>query len=361
MAERAAGSSARIMRIALPISLIRDMDALILRGDAGYETRAEFIVDAIQERLIELSGAAEIDAGAPSLTRAETEIEHAAGLPQRLASHARRDPSRQSKIDLPSLPVIERGYVLDDPEDNAATGALFGLHNRDYPSLWALSRLAAMAAEQPVPLDKYYGQVLQEAWDHGRLLAEHEGRTGIKSTALFPTNNDKKQSAEAAFRMFAVGECRETADQLISNGPLFQWRVAGVRRHHDSLHVAVTGAGWDLLAGVAGVSVLPPHQKQSALTFLEHLRRHAADDLQGFYAVVRGTGEEGASRTQLLEYIAATWPEWTKNEISTNASGYLARAREWGLVEPIQVSGMYLLTPFGQELLEQTELGGTDA
>jgi hypothetical protein len=259
-----------------------------------------------------------------------------------------------------ALPSIERAYVLDDPENEVTTGALFGLHNRDYPSLWALARLAAMAAEQPVPLDKYYVQVLQEAWDHGRLLAEYEARTGIKSTALFPTNNEKKQSAEAAFRMFAVGECRQAGDRLVSNGPLFQWRVAGLRRHHGSLHIAVTDAGWNLMAGVAGLSVLEPHAKHTALAFLEHLRRHARDDLQGFHAVVRGTGKKGATRTQLLERVAATWPDWTENEVSTNASGYIARAREWGLLERKQVKGVYLLTPFGQELLEETESGGID-
>ena len=35
----------RIMRIALPIPLIREMDAVIIQGLGGFATRAEFILD----------------------------------------------------------------------------------------------------------------------------------------------------------------------------------------------------------------------------------------------------------------------------------------------------------------------------
>ena len=55
----------RIMRIPLPVPLIREMDAVILKGLGGYATRAEFIVDAIQERVLELSIGVVEDAGAP--------------------------------------------------------------------------------------------------------------------------------------------------------------------------------------------------------------------------------------------------------------------------------------------------------
>ena len=45
----------RVMRVPLPVTLIREMDSVILDGLGGYATRAEFIVDAIQERILELS------------------------------------------------------------------------------------------------------------------------------------------------------------------------------------------------------------------------------------------------------------------------------------------------------------------
>src|SRR5688572_20226770 len=55
----------RIMRIPLPVALIRDMDAAILAGVGGYATRAEFILDAIQERILELTVEGEVEAGPP--------------------------------------------------------------------------------------------------------------------------------------------------------------------------------------------------------------------------------------------------------------------------------------------------------
>ncbi len=60
----------RIMRMALPVSLIREMDAVIIQGLGGYRTRAEFIVDAIQERILEVTIGETEDAGPPPPTAA---------------------------------------------------------------------------------------------------------------------------------------------------------------------------------------------------------------------------------------------------------------------------------------------------
>ena len=46
--------------------------------------------------------------------------------------------------------------------------------------------------------------------------------------------------------------------------------------------------------------------------------------------------------------------------VSTNAAGYIARAREWGLVEPKQSKSRYQLTPFGVEQLIGGEEMTTD-
>src|SRR5438132_8513516 len=55
----------RIMRIPVPVPLIREMDAVIIKGLGGYTTRGEFILDAIQERLLELTIVGTEDAGPP--------------------------------------------------------------------------------------------------------------------------------------------------------------------------------------------------------------------------------------------------------------------------------------------------------
>ncbi len=62
----------RIMRMALPVSLIREMDAVIIQGLGGYRTRAEFIVDAIQERILEVTIGETEDAGPPPHRRLRT-------------------------------------------------------------------------------------------------------------------------------------------------------------------------------------------------------------------------------------------------------------------------------------------------
>jgi hypothetical protein len=49
--------------------------------------------------------------------------------------------------------------------------------------------------------------------------------------------------------------------------------------------------------------------------------------------------------------FARARPDWSKSVASTNAQGYVARGREWGLIESRQVQGRYALTPFGEEQL----------
>jgi hypothetical protein len=39
--------------------------------------------------------------------------------------------------------------------------------------------------------------------------------------------------------------------------------------------------------------------------------------------------------------------------VSSLVQGYVARGREWGLIEPKQVDGRYWLTDFGRQQLEE--------
>ena len=340
------------MRIPLPVPLIREMDAVIIDGVGGYATRAEFIVDAIQERILELTIEGIEDAGPLPVPQRGAPGEP--GPPDAVASQPPSDSGTLATMEMTELAPREAGFSISPTDDLSLPEgeALFGLHNRDYPSLWALSRLAEMANEEPIPVTDYHARVLQEAWDFGKRLLAIEKRTGTKCTALFPTNPDKRQSAEARFGMFAVGAFRNGGDNTITtSGPLFEWRTVGLGGSVDEPRISLTAAGWQLLAALRGLSVEEPHAPASAAAFLTHLQEHAPADRRGFIEIIRAIGPDGATRQNVLDHAGTRWPEWTKNMVSTNAAGYIARAREWGLVEPKQSKSHYHLTPFGLEQL----------
>ena len=342
----------RIMRIPLPVPLIREMDAVIIDGIGGYSTRSEFIVDAIQERILELTIEEVEDAGAPPAPPRDTPGEP--GPPDTMAGQPPSDSSTFATMENTELTHRETGFTLapDDDLSRPEGEALFGLHNRDYPSLWALSRLAEMAKEEPITVTDYHTRIFQEAWGFGKRLLAIEKRTGRKCTALFPTNPDKRQSAEARFGMFAIGTFRIGGNNTITtSGPLFEWRTAGLSGSVDEPLISLTAGGWQILAALRGVSVKEPHPPASTLAFLTHLKEHAPADSRGFIEIMRAIGPDGATRQSVLNHAGTQWPEWTKNMVSTNAAGYIARAREWGLVEPKQSKLHYHLTPFGVEQL----------
>lgn len=338
----------RIMRIPLPVPLIREMDAVIIDGVGGYSTRAEFIVDAIQERILELTIEEVEDAGPPPVPRSDTPAKQRP--PNTMASPPPSDPGAHATMEMTGLVSREAGFSLSPTDDLSRPEgeALFGLHNRDYPSLWALSRLAELAGEEPTPVGDYHARVLQDAWKFGKRLLSIEKHTGSKCTALFPTNPDKRQSAEARFSMFAIGDFRIGGNNtLITSGPLFEWGTVGLSGSVDEPRISLTPAGWQLLAALNGLSVQEPHPPASANVFLSHLQEHAPADRRGFTEILRAIGPDGATRRDVLDHAGTQWPGWTKNLVSTNAAGYIARAREWGLVEPKQSKSRYHLTPVG--------------
>ena len=343
----------RVMRIPLPATLIREMDAIIIEGIGGYSTRAEFIVDAIQERVLELTIEGVEDAGPPPMLQ---EVGSAT------LQSAHTTASLQSPVDsgppvtmqMTELTPPATGFVISTARDLSRPQgkALFGLHNRDYPTLWALDQLAAMTTEEPIPVVDFFARVLEAAWAFGEILLAIEKNTNKKCTALFPTNPSKQKSAEMRFLAFAIGDCRTNGTQTITtSGPLFEWRTVGLSGSVDEPRIGLTASGWRLLADLKGLSIEQPHAPSCATAFLEYLREYAPGDQRGFIEIMTAIGPNGAKRESVLNHLGARWPEWTENEVSTNAGGYIARAREWGLVEAKQSKSNYHLTPFGLEHL----------
>jgi len=337
----------RIMRIPLPVPLIREMDAVIIRGLGGFTTRAEFIVDAIQERVLELTIGTTEDSGPPPADLTPLE-------PMLVEPAAPKAAPTPATIQMTAIVVPPSGFTvgMDDDLSRPDGQALFGLHNRDYPSLWALAKLAALTMERPIPVETYYSQVTDEAWKFGELLLAIEKHTGMKRTAVFPTNVEKRKAAEMGFRAFAIGDYRGGPDNTyVTSGPLFEWRAAAlVSGDNKEPLIGVTAAGWSLLKALDGISVEEPHPASASVHFLAHLLDHAPADCAGFNEIVQAIGPDGATRQDVLDHVAKAWPDWTENEVSTNSAGYIARAREWGLIEPKQTKTKYHLTPLGIEI-----------
>jgi len=326
------------------------MDSLISKGVGGFATRTEFIVDAIQERYFELTfGSAHDEVVTPSSSKSPK--------PSREFDAAELDAESGRASSVP-MTIAERewhGYFSDAQNLKSLPEGrpLFGLHNRDFPTLWSLSRLAEMAFEGPVPIETFYESVIRDAWDVGKVLVVSEKATGKKSTALFPTNTEKRKSAELGFRTYAIGDYRPNSDGGISTiGPLFEWQVANVTGNARTPMIEVSKVGWQLLNAVRGISVDEPHATNASASFLAHLCEYAPSDFAGFFLIIDAIGVPGCNRQEILERTAKNWPAWTENEVSTNSGGYIARAREWGLVEPKQTKGYYHLTEFGEQCLD---------
>lgn len=344
------GFDQRVMRIPLPVALIRAMDAVIIKGLGGYTTRAEFIVDAIQERVLELTLPEEESAAPPpGAARPLPALPAGATTPGAAGELVLAHASMTALPPPTPAPTVATSDEYARPERSL----LFGLHNRDFPSLWALSRLAEITAAGPVPIEDYFTEVCDEAWKFGVLLLGIEKQAGGKRTALFPTNREKKKAAETGFRTFAIGGYHRGPNRvLITTGPLFEWQVVALIPGAGAEPlVGMTPAGQSLLERVVGMTVEEPHPVRAASVFLGHLARHAPADWSGFVEILAAVGSSGATRDEVLARVGKAWPNSTDSEVSTNAAGYIARAREWGLLEPKQIKGCYHLTAFGLEQL----------
>lgn len=338
----------RIVRLAMPPALIRRVDAVVHAGTGGYQSRSEFILDAIEERLTELTAEGAPAGDSPMNVSV---LQSVASPPSHLPLETLEVPGPTGQLDQlgPSEfrigPTVS-GYAIE-ATDVPAAEPLFGLHNSDLPSLWALARLAEFTVEAPLPAESFYAEVLAAAWVAGSALSLIERNTGSKLTALFPTNAEKRKSAEAAFRSFAVGDYHRTDQGLRTTGPLFEWRAAGLTDTDGTVEIGVTRAGHSLLAATSELTIDKPRAPEVAVRFFEHLMEYSPEDWRAFRELLRAIGG-GATRQHVLDHFASMWPDWTANEVSTNAAGYVARAREWGLVAPKQNAGRYQLTSFGE-------------
>jgi hypothetical protein len=336
------------------------MDEAIVAERGGFRTRAELMREAVENLLNELDfpdapaeplAARAGDTEAPAAgqasvaTRSSFVDEMGTLLPAwerdeltlgDIAATALVPPTRA-----PRLVQAGAARVHDEP--------LLGLHNRDYVSIWAAHRLARYTSDGLIPFDDYLRRVTAAAWFFGAQLQALEARdSGRKLTVLLPTNTAKRPSAERGFQNFAVGGITHRGDgaALTATGPLFAWRAIQVEAR-DGLMTGLTDPGWELIRSLEGLSLDLPHAPELMERFLAYLAANAPADRGGFDHVLRVVAD-GPDRDALVSSFGDDHAEWTNSTASSVAQGYIARSREWGLVEPKLVDGRYWLTDVGR-------------
>ena len=150
---------------------------------------------------------------------------------------------------VPSTALVgpSEGFTIGTDEDLSRPEGLplFGLHNRDYPSLWALTNLASLTVDEPIPAETYYTAAIGAAWRFGELLLDIEQRNGSKVTALFPTNPEKRKTAEMAFR--DSRSVTTVARRMICSPPTVPY-LSGVRSDSPSaraMSLSSASPTWD--------------------------------------------------------------------------------------------------------------------
>jgi len=332
----------RLVKLYLPVETVRRMDAAILRSGGAYFDRAEFVNEALIDRLAEEGhGSVESrpiqqDHKSPPLAAVPAlDVEFAPDVAERTGHFG----EWLSNGSVPTLPPAA------GPEAN------FGLHNRDYPTIWACDLLGRMTAEAGMPIawDGFSEQLLRESWAVGRRLAADDAESGrpLKAGVGFPTNSAKKEAAERRFLAHAFGLPTARGNP----GPVFVFRWVGVEHADGQPRIALTPGGLGVLRALAETGEpVPPFGEAAWRIFVDHLSAHAAGELKAWLSVLELLREK-PNRTELVERCSA-W--WQGNEAATNAMSYVSRGREWGLVEAkLGPDNRYALTERGAAELDR--------
>jgi hypothetical protein len=325
----------RLVRVPLPVNIVRELDEIVASGRGGFDTRADLVREAVDAFV------AELKYGHPD--------------PEPMGPAGPDSPpgpttgTIEAPADFSILGPRPDAHVVDVGEAEVADEYLFGLHNRDYPTLWAARRLADLTVADLIPVDDFYRLIAEQAWSFGERLLAVESQKAKKLTALFPTNRSKPESSESAFLNFAIGSHSNGAE-VRANGPMYVWRLAQLVRRDGTLMIGLTPTGLALLDTLADLTVEAPHAPALAEAFFDHLRAAAPTDWAGFEETLRLV-TAGVSRSDLIAAMSSSHPGWTEVVAATNAAGYIARSREWGLVTARQVRGRYELTDFGREMI----------
>lgn len=363
-------SKHRPAKILFKVDVLREADRAVQEGIGGYSNRHELVNDLVEQGLIDLRypqderirTSSEGDtAPAQSSPNPESTPEGSRNRRATVADGAPTTPEFKPLADIGSTRMVaplKRGVVVENAIGSIPNEPLFGMHNRDAPSAWALSRLAAEASNGPVPLSSFYDSITTEAWTLATQLSEFETEYEMKLAVMLPRNAAKPQSASIGFQAFALGQVARKPDSaglLTASGPFYQWGAVGLVGEPNEPHLGLTSAGWELLTALNGLAFALPHDGEIARKFLSYLRKHAPADAWGFLTALDGA-ELGLGRTGMIEHfhesLATDFSHttWKQSVSESVASGYVSRARAWALLEPKLHDRKYRLTALGQQM-----------
>lgn len=363
-------SNTRILRIPLPVELIREMDELVEGNAGGMASRAEFAREAIEAMALELRHGV-FESLSSGVIKGDSPPEvpqdgpRGRGTKPVIVSRSEADAIKALAFEgsttlmsieetaLPEPPAVS--YYCSPQQD--FNRYMYGMHNRDYPSLWAASQICELTKDGPIPFEDAIRQILPEAWSMGERLKhldevnKQQGLAkGVKLSALFPTNKLKSKQSEGVFSNFAIGwPSKNGSEQTEWQGPLPEWKIIGIEEGPEGNMVGMTEVGRQLLQDLSGLTVAQPHPSELAYRFFEHLRQHDPSDWIGFITMMKAASLR-LSREKVIQMFANQWPAQIEHE--KNTQGYVARGREWGLIEMAQIDRCYVLTDFGESVLD---------
>ncbi len=328
--------AARLVKLVLPAELVRGMDRAILAAAGAYQDRNEFVAEAIRDRLVEeaafrkspLSNRASAAEDAPSAPSTEAVI---------------HDPSMDWPVELGLWRHLSPASLPAEPSKHVN----FGLHNRDFPTLWALDRLALLSANEqgPVAWDRFLDRVRDEGAHLGERLRMRDlaNPTVLRVGVGFPKPGPKMAASVDRFVASNVGSGRR------ADGPFFVLALATFA-DGDHQRIVPTDAGLHVLAdmierGLGSGLPQPPEAFECWWRYTSDLApvEHAA------WLKVLQVIEGEPTR----EALTHQFPEWRGHTATTNTVGFVSRSREWGLVEPELIEGRYRLTDLGRMVVRR--------
>jgi hypothetical protein len=234
---------------------------------------------------------------------------------------------------------------------------------------------------------------------------------GRSMTALYPSKQHfnaqteeelrKKAATERNFLSFAFGKIWTNREEVFGSGVLASWgAISAVMKNGDGPYIALTRDGDHLLKSMDGMPPVYPHEPHYGEKFLQMLKSkyptdfywlmkslelvkeepekeqyeslflnagyqiedgHLSEERETFHDWVhrdRKTGKpilkyEGKGHNKNPVYANPNGPFAPSPKCKSIAAGYIARGREWGLIEyRSRIEKRYQLTNYGRNVLK---------
>jgi hypothetical protein len=322
-----------LVKLRLPADLVRAMDQAILQSRGAYLDRNEYVAEAIRDRLTEEEGLAPAEP-APAMERSVLQVQGPLATPRVAASAPEWGRWRGTSIPTSSARPVG--------------GVNFGLHNRDYPTLWALNELAARVAElgAPVKWRELTARLRKQAQATGAWLRARDAEqpSMLKIATGFPKTGEKARASEDRFLTASVG----TVNRNGVDGPFFLLGLASLTP--DGERVLPTSEGLDVLGALidAGLRDSLPQSPAAFRVWWRHIASLASEEHECWVRLLKAIAQQPNRAELLVEF-----PEWTGSRAETNCMGLVSRSREWSLVTNELADGRYQLTDLGHQVVER--------